>query len=379
MIFFGIDYSWEKYYQAIGRVMRFGQKHDVVNIYVVTSNQESHIYRRVETKGKKALEMTRALINEMNIYQEVTQSETKGFEYMQRETVTEQYTMWNGDSCERLKDIEDDSIHLSVNSPPFSDMFVYSSTPRDLGNSLDDDEFFEHYKFIIRELYRVTMSGRITAVHIADGRLLKGKDGHRGRKDLSGRVIEAYTNEGWIFWNRITIDKNPQAQAIRLKDHGLLFKTLKKDSTELSGGHPDYVLVFKKQGHNPIPVTPFQNDEVTADDWITWAHPVWYDIRESDTLNVRVARSDQDEKHMAPLQLGLINRLIRLYSNPNETVLSPFGGIGSEGYEAIQLGRKYHGIELKPEYYNTAIDNLNDAVIKSKRGMLFDLLPDTGD
>ncbi len=182
-----------------------------------------------------------------------------------------------------------------------------------------------------------------------------------GKKDLSGDVISAYLEAGWQFRQRITIDKNPQAQAIRLKDHGLLFKTLKKDAINLTGGHADYLLIFRKPGENKVPVQPFQRGEVSSLDWILWAHPVWYDIKETKTLNERIARNDNDEKHMCPLQLDLIERLVKLWSNPDEIVFSPFAGIGSEGYEALRWKRRFLGIELKPEYYKVACQNLTNA------------------
>lgn len=363
MLFFGIDYSWEQFYQAVGRIYRFGQTADRVNVYVITSQQELSVWNSVERKGKEAQEMVRELIEASREYskQEILRMKDETFEYRTADTKTDRYTLMLGDSCERMAEIPDDSVGLSVYSPPFSDLFVYSATERDLGNSKTLDEFFVHYNYIIRENLRITMPGRLACVHIQDTRSMKGVDGFRGRKDFSGMIIEAYQNAGWIFWQRITIDKNPQAQAIRMKDHGLLFKTLKKDATELSGGHPDYLLVFKKPGDNPIPVTPFQAGEVSADDWILWAHPVWYDIKETNTLNAAIARTNEDEKHLCPLQIDLIERCVKLWSNKGETVFSPFAGIGSELYTAVMHNRIGVGIELNPNYYRVACRNLENA------------------
>ena len=376
MLFFGIDYSWESFYQAVGRVYRFGQKYHEVNVVVLTSELEEPIYQTIVHKGIEASVMTKQLIEAAKIYTQEKLSNTAmaQFDYQTDETSTRNYTLKLGDSCERMSEIADDSVHLSVYSPPFSDLFVYSNTDRDLGNSANIDTFLSHYQYIIKENYRITMPGRLCCVHIADARFMVGLDGYKGRRDLSGMVIEAYQKEGWIFWQRITIDKNPQAQAIRMKDSGLLFKTLKTDSAGLAGGHPDYVLVFKKPGDNPVPITPFANDEVSANDWIKWAHPVWTDIQETNTLNVSVARGDKDEKHVCPLQLDVIERCVRLWSNPEETVFSPFAGIGSELYVAIKQKRFGLGIELKPEYYKVALKNLNEAA--STRRTLFDFVND---
>lgn len=377
MLFFGIDYSWEQFYQAVGRILRFGQKADYVDVHIITSEEELSVWQVVELKGAEAKMMTQELIDASKAFMTANLAGQQAGEWNYTENVAEsdigKWRLMLGDSCERMKEIPDDSVDLSIYSPPFSDVFVYSSTERDLGNSKTLDEFFSHYEFIIQENLRITKPGRLAAVHVMDTRMMKQTEGTRGRKDFSGMVIEAYQKEGWIFWERITIDKNPQAQAIRMKDHGLLFKTLKKDSLELSGGHADYLLIFKKPGKNEVPVMPIDNGEMTAEDWILWAHPVWYGIRESNTLNVAVARADDDEKHMCPLQLDLIERVVKLWSNPGELVFSPFAGIGSELYEAIKWRRRGLGIELKPEYFQTAIHNLNNAERLNGK-TLFDLM-----
>lgn len=377
MLFFGIDYSWEQFYQAVGRILRFGQKADEVDVYIITSEEELSVWQVVEKKGVEAKMMTQELIDASKDFMTANLKGQQAGEWTYTETEAQsdigKWRLLLGDSCERMKEIADESVDLSIYSPPFSDVFVYSSTERDLGNSKTLDEFFAHYDFIIRENLRITKPGRLAAVHVMDTRMMKQTEGTRGRKDFSGMVIEAYQKEGWIFWERITIDKNPQAQAIRMKDHGLLFKTLKKDSLELSGGHADYLLIFKKPGKNEVPVMPIDNNEMTAEDWILWAHPVWYGIRESNTLNVAVARADDDEKHMCPLQLDLIERVVKLWSNPGELIFSPFAGIGSELYEAIKWRRRGLGIELKPEYFQTAIHNLNNAERLNGK-TLFDLM-----
>ncbi len=278
-----------------------------------------------------------------------------------------------GDSCERLKELEDNSIDLSVYSPPFADLYTYSASERDLGNSKNWPEFFDHYKFIIRELLRVTKPGRITCVHTADIPAMAGKDGYIGVKDFPGAVIKAYEEEGWIEHGWAVVAKNPQAQAIRTHSKGLLFVQFKKDSTASRPAILDRVLFFRKDGENEIPVTPPKNGEADNETWIDWAGGIWTGISESDTLQYTTARDAEDERHVAPLQLGTIERCIKLYSNPGETILTPFMGIGSEAYQAIRFGRKAIGIELKESYYRIAVKNLKDAELKYKSKDLFSL------
>jgi DNA modification methylase len=362
MAFCGLDFSWESYYQAIRRIYRFGQTRPV-QVHIVMSTQESSVLESVLGKEREAVSMSEQLIARSAEYakQEITHMRPDDFVYQTDNAEGQNWRFWLGDSVERMREIPDESVDLSIYSPPFSDLFVYSATPRDIGNSNTPDEFFEHYGYIIRENLRVTKPGRLACVHVTDLRTYKGLDGVIGRKDFSGQVIEAYQTNGWTFWQRITIDKNAQTQAIRLRDHGLAFSTLEKDSTGLAGAVADYLLIFKKPGDNAVPVTPLLNKEMTYEDWILWARPVWNDIRETATLNVVAAKSANDEKHMCPLQLPLIERCIKLWSNPGELIFSPFGGIGSEGYEAVRLNRHFLGIELKPEYWRVGCNNLKNA------------------
>jgi DNA modification methylase len=259
-----------------------------------------------------------------------------------------------GDSCERLSEIPDESVDLSVYSPPFASLFTYSPSPRDLGNSASRAEFFEHYGFIIRENYRVTKPGRICAVHCQQLTTTMTTNGVIGVTDFRGEIIRAYVEAGWIFHGEVTIDKDPQAQAIRTKAQALMFVTKNRDSSMTRPALADYLLLFRKPGENAVQI----KNDVTNDEWIEWARPVWLDIRETNTLNARVARDSADERHICPLQLDFIERVVRLWSNPGEVVLSPFAGIGSEVYTSVQLGRRGLGIELKPSYWRTAVDNL---------------------
>lgn len=259
-----------------------------------------------------------------------------------------------GDSCERLAELPDESIDLSVYSPPFASLFTYSPSERDLGNSASRAEFLEHYGFIIRENLRLTKPGRIACIHVQQLATTKATHGYSGLTDFRGDVIRAYVDNGWWFHGEVTVNKDPQAQAIRTKAHALTFATKNRDSAGTRPALADYLLLFRKPGDNEVPI----KNDVTNDEWIEWAQPVWWDIKETNTLNVRVARDEADERHICPLQLDFIERCVRLWSNPGETVLSPFAGIGSEIYMARKLGRKGIGCELKPSYWRTAVDNL---------------------
>src|SRR6185295_891652 len=256
------------------------------------------------------------------------------------------WTLVNGDSCEQLPTLAADSVDLSVYSPPFSSLFTYSASERDIGNCSTHAEFLEHMAFVIRELLRVTKPGRLTCCHIAQVTSTKATHGVIGLIDLRGAMITAFQAEGWIYHGDVCIDKDPQAQAIRTHSKALLFVQLRKDSSWLRPALADYILVFRKPGENAVPIHP----DIGNEEWIEWARPIWYGISETDTLNVVEARENADERHICPLQLGTIERCIRLWSNPGDLVLSPFAGIGSEGFEAVRLGRRFWGCELKEAY-----------------------------
>jgi DNA modification methylase len=260
---------------------------------------------------------------------------------------------------------------MSVYSPPFADLYTYSASDRDLGNSKDWGEFFEHYQFIIGEMFRVHKPGTETCVHTSDIPALMMKDGYIGLKDFPGEVIRAHQEAGWVYHGWAVVAKNPQAQAIRTHSKALLFVQLKRDSGESRPAILDRVLIFRKPGERETPVLPVANGEIDNERWIDWAGGIWTGIQESDTLQFTTARAKDDEKHICPLQLGTIERCIKLYSNPGETVLTPFLGIGSEAYQAIRFGRKAIGIELKPSYYRIAIKNLQDAERTAERVDLF--------
>lgn len=289
-------------------------------------------------------------------------------EYTTDQASGENWTLMLGDSCERLAELDASTVDLSVHSPPFASLFTYSPTPRDLGNSSSREEFFDHYSFVIRDLLRVTKPGRIACVHVQQLTTTKASQGVVGLTDFRGQVIAAYQDAGWIFHGEVTVNKDPQAQAIRTKAQALMFVTKNRDSSKTRPALADYLLMFRAPGENEVPI----KTDVTNDEWIQWAQPVWLDIAETNTLNARVARDSADERHICPLQLDFIERCVRLWSNPGETVLSPFAGIGSEVYVARKLGRRGVGIELKPSYWRTAVTNLRELDAELALPTLFD-------
>ena len=281
-----------------------------------------------------------------------------------------------GDCVEEVAKLPTDSIDFSIFSPPFAELYVYSDDIRDMGNCQDYEEFFVHFQFLVKELARVVKSGRLVAIHCMDLPAMKGKDGYIGLKDFSGMIIQSFQKEGFIYHDRITIWKSPVVEMTRTKSIGLLHKTIKKDSSMSRTGIPDYILVFRNAGDNLVPITHQDTDEkqenyLPVSLWQKYAEPVWYDINYSDTLQYTSARDEKDEKHICPLQLETIRRCLHLWSNEGETVLSPFGGIGSEGHETLRLKRNFIGIELKPSYYNQMQRNLQRMIDDLNQTTLF--------
>lgn len=375
MAFVGLSDSWEQYYQCIRRCYRFGQQHQV-NAMVVLADIEDEIYANIMRKEENARIMADELIGNIQQFErsEIDGAFVNGWEYGTDDTSGANWRLLLGDSAERLAELADDSIDLSVFSPPFRSLYTYSPTERDLGNSHSKEEFHEHFAYIIEQLYRATKPGRICAVHVADVPAMLVRDGYIGMHDFSGDVIKQFQAWGWIWDARIPIDKNQQAQSIRTHSKGLTMTQMKKDRSWLRPALPDYILKFRKPGDNPVPVAggmsgdewielanpTWPNETDRAAEWGAWA--TWYGIHESDTLQGwQSARANDDERHICPLQLGTIERCIRLWTNPGEVVLDPFNGIGSTGDQAIRFGRKYIGIELKPEYYQVAVRNLRKA------------------
>ena len=371
MAFVGLSDSWESYYQAIRRCWRFGQMQPV-EATIVLSDAEAGIYENVMGKEREALYMQERLIEHVAAFErEELEGEDDGFVYETATHTRSNWTMMLGDSAERMRDIADASVDLSVFSPPFSSLFTYSPSERDMGNSRGDDEFFRHFGYLIGELLRVTKPGRNVACHVQQIPTTVTHDGVTGLKDFRGDVIRAFQSGGWIFHGEVTIDKDPQAQAIRTKAKGLLFVQKERDRSWLRPAFADYILVFRKPGDNEVPI---QSDEVSNDDWIEWARPIWYGIRESATLNAAEAREEKDERHIAALQLETVKRCVLLWSNAGDTILDPFAGIGTTGYVAVQNGRHFVGCELKRSYYEAAVRNIGRASNIQTLG-LFDEVP----
>lgn len=272
------------------------------------------------------------------------------------QAIGENYALYNGDSCEVLKGIPENSIHYEIFSPPFASLYTYSNSERDLGNCRTTSEFYEQFKYIVRELYRVLMPGRLVSFHCMDLPLSKERDGIIGIRDFRGEMIRLFEDAGFVLHSQVCIWKDPVTAMQRTKALGLLHKQIKKDSCMSRQGIPDYLVTMRKPGENPERVS-HTNESFPVEVWQRYASPVWMDINPSDTLQATSAKEDKDERHICPLQLGVIRRGINLWTNPGDIVLTPFLGIGSEAVVALQQGRKAIGIELKTSYYKQAVRN----------------------
>lgn len=283
------------------------------------------------------------------------------------------WILYNGDSAEVAKGIPNDSIHFSIFSPPFSSLYTYSNSERDMGNCRSDFEFYLHFRFLVREIFRITMPGRLIAIHCMDLPMMKQRDGNIGLKDFPASLRKLFEIAGFIYHSKITIWKDPVVEMQRTKSLGLLHKQVKKDSAMSRQGLPDYLLVMRKPGDNPERIT-HTNESFPVDLWQRYASPVWFDIKQSNTLQRESAREEKDERHICPLQLDVIERAIELWTNPKDIVFSPFAGIGSEVYQAIKMGRRGVGIELKESYYKQAVLNCTNIEEKANQGTLFDFV-----
>jgi DNA modification methylase len=367
VVFCGLSDSYEAYYQAIRRCWRFGQTKPV-QVYLILSEREVSVLDNIQRKEAEANKMADAMVAHTAAIAQKNLHGTVRYtaDYVQDECAAPdgRWRMLLGDSVEVSKRLPDASIDGMIFSPPFSSLYTYSASDRDMGNCLDDEAFFAHFGFLIPELYRVTKPGRLCAIHCMNLPTTKTRDGYIGIKDFRGDIIRAFIGAGWIYHSEVLIWKDPVTAMQRTKALGLLHKQLKKDSTLSRQGIADYVVVMRKPGENSDRVT-HTAESFPVSRWQEWASPVWMDIKASRTLQRQSAREDEDERHIAPLQLEVIERCLTLWTNPGELILSPFAGIGSEGYQALLMGRRFIGIELKRSYYDQAIENLRAAAQQS--------------
>lgn len=361
MAFVGLNDSWEEYYQAVRRCWRFGQDYPV-NVYMIAAQTEGAVVANIRRKDADAAAMAAEMVAHM---QELNTDAVHGADRVkdvyQRETVTgNDWTMHLGDCVDALRDMPDASIDYSVFSPPFASLYTYSNSDRDMGNCRDHDTFYTHFGFAVAELRRVLKPGRLVSFHCMNLPTSKVRDGVIGLRDFRGELIRLFESHDFIYHSEVVIWKDPVTAMQRTKALGLLHKTIRNDSSMSRQGIPDYLITMRVPGENQEPIA-HSADQFPVQLWQQYASPVWMDINPSDTLEFRSVRDDDDEKHICPLQLGVIRRALLLWTNPGDVVLSPFAGIGSEGWVALEQGRRFVGIELKEGYYRRACKNLAEA------------------
>ena len=371
MVFMSYDFKFEAFYQAVRRCYRFGQTKKVY-VHILIPESQTNVRQTILQKQEQHFER----IKEMAKYSaENNYKKAKSkVNIMQKEIKTENYHLINGDCVTETAKLPDNCADIVIFSPPFAELYVYSDKEEDMGNVSDYKQFETHFKFLIPELKRTLKAGRMCAIHCMDLPIQKGKEGYIGLRDFSGMLIQWFQEVGFIYHSRVTIWKNPVTEMQRTKALGLLHKTIKKDSIMSRVGIPDYVLFFRNEGDNETPIThqdtdPAKLDYLPVDLWQKYASPVWDDINYSRTLQYRSGRDGNDEKHICPLQLDTIERVLHLYSNEGETVLSPFGGIGSEGCTAIKMNRKSISIELKESYFKLN-ENNHKSFTEEKKSVL---------
>ena len=369
MVFAGLDDSFESYYQAVRRCYRFGQKH-VVDVHLISAESEGAVKANLERKQEQANDMAESMVSHMR---ELTKQTIKGAiveksEYARDIATGEGWTLHLGDCVEVAREMPDNSIDYSVFSPPFASLYTYSNSDRDMGNCKTTSEFYEHFRFLVKELHRVTKPGRLLSFHCMDLQTSKFRDGVIGLHDFTGELTRMFTEEGWIYHSKVTIWKDPVTAMQRTKALGLLHKTIRKDSSMSRQGIADYLVTMRKPGENLEPIS-HTHETFPVQKWQKYASPVWMDINPSRTLQYKSARESDDERHICPLQLDVIERAMELWSNPGDLVFSPFAGIGSEGYVSIEMGRRFVGAELKRSYFDLACRNLLEAREHKETGL----------
>jgi DNA modification methylase len=366
--FVGLDDSFEKFYQAVRRCYRFGQKREV-QVHIFTAENEGQILQNIKRKEVLHHEMSANMIEHMKdiMNKELAGQENIVDEYQEATHNGDGFTVHMGDCVKWSKRMPDNSVDYSVFSPPFADLFVYSNSDHDMGNCANDAEFVAQLRFLIGELFRVIKPGRNVSFHCMNLPTTKMRQGFIGLRDFRGDLIRAFQDAGFIYHSEVCIWKDPVVAMQRTKALGLLHKTIRENSTMSRMGLPDYVVTMRKPGEIEERVT--HGDDLPVMMWQKYASPIWDDINQSRTLNKLPARDDKDLKHMCPLQLDVIERCIHLWTNPGDTIFSPFTGIGSEGYCAVKMGRKFIGTELKPAYYELAVQNIGDARKNEQDGL----------
>lgn len=369
MAFVGLDDSFEKFYQAVRRCFRFGQKRKVV-VHLFTAENEGQILRNLKRKEEQHHEMSANMVGHMK---DIMNNELKGVanvvdEYKEDVCKGDGFTVHLGDCVKHASKFEADSIDYSIFSPPFADLFVYSNSDHDMGNCRDDAEFADQFRFLVKELYRVLKPGRNVSFHCMNLPTTKMRQGFIGIRDFRGDLIRTFQDEGFVYHSEVCIWKDPVVAMQRTKALGLLHKTIRENSTMTRMGLPDYVVTMRKPGDCEERVTHDGINDLPVDLWQKYASPVWFDIDQGRTLNKMPARDENDQKHMCPLQLDVIERCIHLWTNRGDLVFSPFTGIGSEGYTAVRMGRRFVGTELKPQYWDLACQNIEDAS-KEQQGL----------
>ena len=369
MAFVGLDHSFESMYQAIRRCWRFGQTKQV-DVHIYLSDQELSILDNIKRKEAQHNEMSARMVSHMKgfMQREVFGMTAEKSEYVRAISTGENWTLHLGDCVDVSREIADGIIDYTIFSPPFSSLYTYSNSDRDMGNSKSGDEFFEHFGFLVKDMLRITKDGRLCSVHCMNLPSSKQNDGYIGIKDFRGDIIRLFQSHGWIYHSEVCIWKDPVTAMQRTKALGLLHKTIRKDSSMSRQGIPDYLVTFRKPGLNPDPIS-HTHESFPVDLWQKYASPVWFDINATRTLQYMAARCNDDERHICPLQLDVIERGIELWSNPGDLIFSPFTGIGSEGFTAIKMSRRFIGSELKRSYFEMAVKNM--AAARSIIGDLF--------
>jgi DNA modification methylase len=345
----------------VRRCYRFGQT-EVVNVHLVSSSAEGAVKANLERKQAQAIDMAESMVSHMR---ELTKQTIKGAtmeksEYKRDIAEGKGWTIHLGDCVEVASEMPDNSIDFSVFSPPFASLYTYSNSDRDMGNCKSYSEFYDHFRFLVAQLFRVTKPGRLLSFHCMNLQTSKFRDGVIGLHDFRGELTRMFVDAGWIFHSEVCIWKDPVTAMQRTKALGLLHKTIRKDSSMSRQGIPDYLVTMRKPGENAEFIS-HTHESFPVEKWQKYASPVWMDINPTRTLQFRNARESDDERHICPLQLDVIERAIELWSNPGDLVFSPFTGIGSEGYVSIEMGRRFVGAELKRSYWELAKRNLSEA------------------